>query len=108
MRQILSLLRRRKPRHFALLDEQGRCRMLLSSAGRPDGANWVEVEEAPELDWPASSHRLRTRGLSGTGALFRAQKSPVGSYGAFRSSRDWPAGQYSRPRRLSAISLISR
>ncbi|MBS67067.1 MAG: hypothetical protein CMK98_01650 [Pseudomonas sp.] len=50
MRQILSLLRRRKPRHFALLDEQGRCRMLLSSACRPDGANWVEVEEA-RLSW---------------------------------------------------------
>jgi len=50
MRQILSLLRRRKPRHFALLDEQARGRMLLSSAGRPDGANWVEVEEA-RLSW---------------------------------------------------------
>jgi hypothetical protein len=35
MRQILSLLRRRKPRHFALLDEYGRCRMLLSSTHRP-------------------------------------------------------------------------
>ena len=50
MRRILSLLRRRKPRHFALLDERGRCRMLLSSAGRPDGANWVEVEEA-RMSW---------------------------------------------------------
>ncbi|MCQ4295769.1 hypothetical protein NAU58_09300 [Pseudomonas stutzeri] len=50
MRQILSLLRRRTPRHFALLDEQGRCRMLLSSVHRPTGAEWVEIHEA-RLGW---------------------------------------------------------
>jgi hypothetical protein len=50
MRQILSLLRRRKPRHFALLDEYGHCRMLLSSTHRPAGAAWIEVQEA-RLSW---------------------------------------------------------
>ncbi len=50
MRQILSLLRRPKPRHFALLDEHGRCRMLLSSAGKPEGAGWIELQEL-RLSW---------------------------------------------------------
>jgi len=50
MRQLISLLRRRPPRHFALLDEHGRCRMLLSSVCKPEGVAWVEVEEA-RLSW---------------------------------------------------------
>jgi len=50
MRQLLSLLRRRTPRHFALLDEHGHCRMLLSSVSKPEGANWIEVHEV-RLSW---------------------------------------------------------
>jgi len=49
MRQILSLLRP-KPRHFALLDKHDRCRMLLSSAGKPEGAGWIEIQEL-RLSW---------------------------------------------------------
>lgn len=60
MRQILSLLRRRKPRHFALLDERGSCRMLLSSSQRPAGAEWVEVEEV-RLSW--IGHKLPSQSL---------------------------------------------
>ncbi|ABP78800.1 conserved hypothetical protein [Stutzerimonas stutzeri A1501] len=61
MRQLISLLRRRPARHFALLDEHGRCRMLLSSACKPAGAAWVEVEEV-RLSWigqPLPAESLR-------------------------------------------------
>lgn len=62
MRQLLSLLRRRTPRHFALLDEHGRCRMLLSSIDRPTSAAWIEIDEV-RLSWigqelPADCRRV--------------------------------------------------
>lgn len=40
-----ALLRRSAPRHYALLDEQRCCRMLLTATKRPDGDRWVEVSE---------------------------------------------------------------
>ena len=46
MRLFPLRLRRRAPRHYALLDEAGRCRMLCSSLQRPQGAGWVEVSDA--------------------------------------------------------------
>ncbi|OPG83916.1 hypothetical protein B2J73_08000 [Stutzerimonas stutzeri] len=61
MRQLISLLRRRPARHLALLDELGRCRMLLSSACKPAGAAWIEVEEV-RLSWigqPLPAESLR-------------------------------------------------
>ncbi|MBE7375996.1 hypothetical protein [Pseudomonas lopnurensis] len=61
MLKLLTRLRRRTPRHYALLDEHGRCRMLFSGASRPEGANWVEVQEA-RLSWigrPLPTESLR-------------------------------------------------
>lgn len=46
---MLSLthpFKRPSPRHYALLDEQNRCRMLLSAVERPLGNRWMEVGEA--------------------------------------------------------------
>lgn len=60
MRQILSLLRRRTLRHFALLDENGLCRMLLSSSEKPAGAKWIEIHEA-RLSW--IGHEIPASGL---------------------------------------------
>lgn len=40
-----ALLRRSAPRHYALLDEQRCCRMLLTAAQQPNGDGWVEVPE---------------------------------------------------------------
>lgn len=40
-----ALLRRSIPRHYALLDDQRCCRMLMTAAKQPDGDHWVEVPE---------------------------------------------------------------
>lgn len=40
-----ALLRRSAPRHYALLDEQRCCRMLMTATKQPDGDHWVEVPE---------------------------------------------------------------
>lgn len=45
MSLLTALLRRPAPRHYALLDEQRRCRMLLTSIAPPRGDGWVEVDE---------------------------------------------------------------
>lgn len=39
----ITLLRQPKHRHFALLDEQRLCRMLLTAQEQPPGERWVEV-----------------------------------------------------------------
>lgn len=39
------LFQRPKRRHFALLDEQRRCRMLLTAVERPSSTQWIEVPE---------------------------------------------------------------
>ncbi|KRW73524.1 hypothetical protein ACYCFL_07970 [Stutzerimonas nitrititolerans] len=44
------LFQRPKRRHFALLDEERRCRMLLTTVERPCSAQWIEVPEI-RLDW---------------------------------------------------------
>ena len=46
----LALLRPPRRRHYALLDEQRRCRMLLTAEQRPRGERWVEVPEI-RLEW---------------------------------------------------------
>lgn len=43
---LLSLLTRQPPRrHYALLDEERRCRMQLTAAERPKGESWIEIPE---------------------------------------------------------------
>lgn len=46
----IAPLRQPKRRHFALLDEQRLCRMLLTAQERPRGERWVEVPEI-RPDW---------------------------------------------------------
>lgn len=43
---LIRLFARPARRHYALLDEQQRCRMLLTATERPRGERWVEVGEA--------------------------------------------------------------
>ncbi|MEL7558422.1 hypothetical protein [Stutzerimonas chloritidismutans] len=45
-----TLFRQRPLRHYALLDEQDRCRMLLTAKERPHGERWVEIAEI-RLNW---------------------------------------------------------
>ncbi|NKQ10310.1 hypothetical protein [Pseudomonas sp. SST3] len=45
MSLLTALLRRPAPRHYVLLDDQRRCRMLLTSIAPPHGDRWVEVDE---------------------------------------------------------------
>ncbi|MCQ4277592.1 hypothetical protein NA643_00700 [Pseudomonas stutzeri] len=45
-----TLFRHRPPRHYALLDDQDRCRMLLTAKERPHGERWVEIAEI-RLGW---------------------------------------------------------
>lgn len=66
----IALLRQPRRRHYALLDEQRRCRMLLTAEQPPRGANWVEVPEIC-LQWigkpvpGAAMTSSRTAGMSG-------------------------------------------
>lgn len=41
----IPLLRQPRRRHYALLDEQRLCRMLLTAEQPPSGELWVEVPE---------------------------------------------------------------
>lgn len=59
MPMSLALLRRPMRRHYAFVDDQDCCRMLLTAVNRPHGERWIEVREI-RLDWigkpiPASS-----------------------------------------------------
>ncbi|MGE6529100.1 hypothetical protein ACQKEM_08755 [Pseudomonas sp. NPDC077382] len=45
-----TLFRHRPPRHYALLDDEDRCRMLLTAKERPHGERWVEIAEI-RLGW---------------------------------------------------------
>ncbi|QWV16945.1 hypothetical protein [Stutzerimonas zhaodongensis] len=45
-----TLFRQHPPRHYALLDDQDRCRMLLTAKKRPIGERWVEIAEV-RLGW---------------------------------------------------------
>ncbi|HBM09864.1 hypothetical protein CXF92_09340 [Pseudomonas sp. Choline-3u-10] len=45
-----TLFRQHLPRHYALLDDQDRCRMLLTAKKRPIGERWVEIAEI-RLGW---------------------------------------------------------
>jgi hypothetical protein len=40
-----ALLGRSTPRHYALLDDQRCCRMLMTATRQPAGDHWVEVPE---------------------------------------------------------------
>lgn len=42
---LLSLLLRPRTRHFALVDRHGICRALRRCRQRPEGGDWVEVQE---------------------------------------------------------------
>jgi len=46
MSLLTRLFSRPVRRHYALLDEQQRCRMLLTATERPNGERWVEIGEA--------------------------------------------------------------
>lgn len=50
MTLLTALFRRPIRRHYALLDDQQRCRMLLTSTQRPHGERWIEVMEI-RLGW---------------------------------------------------------
>lgn len=50
MPMSLASLRRSPHRHYAFVDENDCCRMLLTAANRPRGERWVEVREI-RLDW---------------------------------------------------------
>ncbi len=43
MRLLTALFRRPARRHYVLLDDQHRCRMLLTTIERPHGDGWIEV-----------------------------------------------------------------
>lgn len=45
MSVLSALFDRRAPRHYALLDEQGHCRMLFTAKQRPHGECWVEIPD---------------------------------------------------------------
>ncbi len=42
---LTALFRRPARRHYVLLDDQHRCRMLLTAIERPHGDGWIEVDE---------------------------------------------------------------
>ena len=44
---MFAFWNRRKPRsrHFAMLDQQGRCRALWTLAHPPEKGTWIEVDE---------------------------------------------------------------
>ncbi|MHB0763069.1 hypothetical protein ACYCFC_01490 [Stutzerimonas sp. NM35] len=50
MLMSLAVLRRPMRRHYAFVDDEDSCRMLLTAASRPHGERWVEVREI-RLDW---------------------------------------------------------
>jgi hypothetical protein len=50
MSSLNKLFRRRARRHYALLDDQHFCRMLLTADARPPGERWVEIPEI-RLGW---------------------------------------------------------
>ena len=50
----ISLFQRPKRRHYALLDEEHRCRMLLTAVEPPRSERWIEVAEI-RLDWIGKS-----------------------------------------------------
>ncbi|KJH83383.1 hypothetical protein [Stutzerimonas stutzeri] len=50
MTLLTALFRRPIRRHYALLDDEQRCRMLLTSTQRPQGERWIEVMEI-HLGW---------------------------------------------------------
>ena len=45
MSLLTALLRRSARHHYVLLDDQHRCRMLLTAIKRPRGDGWIEVGE---------------------------------------------------------------
>ncbi|AHL74452.1 hypothetical protein CH92_04855 [Stutzerimonas stutzeri] len=54
MTLLTALFRRPTRRHYALIDDQQRCRMLLTSTQRPHGELWFEVMEI-RLGWIGQS-----------------------------------------------------
>lgn len=62
----ISLLQRPRRRHYALLDEDDRCRMLLTAVEPPRSERWIEVAEI-RLDWIGKSipgvHAIETPAL---------------------------------------------
>lgn len=47
---LATLFGRRALRHYALLDDQQRCAMMLTAEQRPQGERWVEIAEI-RLGW---------------------------------------------------------